>query len=168
MSGESRPAPASFLEICQKLPEFIDFLFKGVDYQGGAESIYKSVKIRVELGREREAGPHLMRADGEGKRKAAGGPGGTVSDNVASMYDRRVEDARYEALLLPTANVIEFIEGERPAYACQYIFMGAGYVGRMGREVEQFRTMGDCAPSWGRSGRELDTRVGRAQKLPPD
>jgi hypothetical protein len=28
MSGESRPAPASFLEICQKLPEFIDFLFK--------------------------------------------------------------------------------------------------------------------------------------------
>ncbi|KAJ7799332.1 hypothetical protein B0H14DRAFT_3788009 [Mycena olivaceomarginata] len=62
---------------------------------------------------------------------------------------------------------LEFIEGERPAYACQYIFMGAGYVGRMGREVEQFRTMGDCAPSWGRSGtatvaensiRELDAR----------
>lgn len=50
----------------------------------------------------------------------------------------------------------------------EYIFMGAGYVGRMGREVEQFRTMGDCAPSWGRSGRELDTRVGRTQKLPPD
>ncbi|KAJ7854841.1 hypothetical protein B0H14DRAFT_2443907 [Mycena olivaceomarginata] len=53
-----------------------DILQLGVDYQGGAEDIYKSVKIRVELGREWEAGPHLMRADMEGYRKAAGGPGG--------------------------------------------------------------------------------------------
>ncbi|KAJ7930839.1 hypothetical protein B0H13DRAFT_875718 [Mycena leptocephala] len=33
-----------------------DILQLGVDYQGGAEDIYKSVKIRVELGREWQAG----------------------------------------------------------------------------------------------------------------
>lgn len=33
-----------------------DILQLGVDYQGGAEDIYKSVKIRVEMGREWQAG----------------------------------------------------------------------------------------------------------------
>lgn len=32
-----------------------DILQLGVDYQGGAEDIYKSVKIRIELGREWQA-----------------------------------------------------------------------------------------------------------------
>ena len=32
-----------------------DILQLGVDYQGGAEDIYKSVKIRLELGRELQA-----------------------------------------------------------------------------------------------------------------
>ncbi|KAJ7835719.1 SMAD/FHA domain-containing protein [Mycena olivaceomarginata] len=64
-----------------------DILQLGVDYQGGAESIYKSVKIRVELGREREASPHLMRADGEGKRKAAGRPGRWALTSSDSGYE---------------------------------------------------------------------------------
>lgn len=37
-----------------------DILQLGVDYQGGAEDIYKSVKIRVELGREWQAAPNAF------------------------------------------------------------------------------------------------------------
>jgi hypothetical protein len=38
-----------------------DILQLGVDYQGGAEDIYKSVKIRVELGREWQAGVNAFK-----------------------------------------------------------------------------------------------------------
>ena len=34
---------------------FNDILQLGADYQGGAEDIYKIVKIKIELGRERQA-----------------------------------------------------------------------------------------------------------------
>ncbi|KAF8625879.1 hypothetical protein AX15_005152 [Amanita polypyramis BW_CC] len=37
-----------------------DILQLGVDYQGGAEDIYKSVKIRVEVGREWQAGANVF------------------------------------------------------------------------------------------------------------
>ncbi|KAK2464068.1 hypothetical protein APHAL10511_003898 [Amanita phalloides] len=37
-----------------------DILQLGVDYQGGAEDIYKSVKIRVEVGREWQAGANAF------------------------------------------------------------------------------------------------------------
>ncbi|KAH9476286.1 putative E3 ubiquitin-protein ligase dma1 [Psilocybe cubensis] len=37
-----------------------DILQLGVDYQGGAEDIYKSVKIRVELGREWQSAPNAF------------------------------------------------------------------------------------------------------------
>ncbi|KAF8066540.1 hypothetical protein FPV67DRAFT_1195020 [Lyophyllum atratum] len=37
-----------------------DILQLGVDYQGGAEDIYKSVKIRIELGREWQAGANAF------------------------------------------------------------------------------------------------------------
>lgn len=37
-----------------------DILQLGVDYQGGAEDIYKSVKIRVEVGREWQAAPNAF------------------------------------------------------------------------------------------------------------
>ena len=37
-----------------------DILQLGVDYQGGAEDIYKSVKIRVEIGREWQAGANAF------------------------------------------------------------------------------------------------------------
>ena len=35
-----------------RLTQRWDILQLGVDYQGGPEDIYKSVKIRVEIGRE--------------------------------------------------------------------------------------------------------------------
>ena len=38
-----------------------DILQLGVDYQGGAEDIYKSVKIRVEVGREWQAAPNAFK-----------------------------------------------------------------------------------------------------------
>ncbi|KAM6494632.1 hypothetical protein JOM56_009255 [Amanita muscaria] len=38
-----------------------DILQLGVDYQGGAEDIYKSVKIRVEVGREWQAGANAFK-----------------------------------------------------------------------------------------------------------
>lgn len=38
-----------------------DFLQLGVDYQGGTEDIYKSVKIRVEIGREWQAGVNAFK-----------------------------------------------------------------------------------------------------------
>ncbi|KAG6855685.1 hypothetical protein H0H87_012132 [Tephrocybe sp. NHM501043] len=37
-----------------------DILQLGVDYQGGAEDIYKSVKIRIEIGREWQAGANAF------------------------------------------------------------------------------------------------------------
>ncbi|KAG6808725.1 hypothetical protein H0H92_003097 [Tricholoma furcatifolium] len=37
-----------------------DVLQLGVDYQGGAEDIYKSVKIKIELGREWQAGANAF------------------------------------------------------------------------------------------------------------
>jgi pSer/pThr/pTyr-binding forkhead associated (FHA) protein len=40
-----------------------DILQLGVDYQGGAEDMYKSVKIRVELGREWQAVPNVFKYD---------------------------------------------------------------------------------------------------------
>jgi hypothetical protein len=38
-----------------------DILQLGVDYQGGTEDIYKSVKIRIELGREWQAAPNVFK-----------------------------------------------------------------------------------------------------------
>jgi pSer/pThr/pTyr-binding forkhead associated (FHA) protein len=38
-----------------------DILQLGVDYQGGAEDIYKSVKIRIEIGREWQAGVNAFK-----------------------------------------------------------------------------------------------------------
>jgi len=40
-----------------------DILQLGVDYQGGAEDIYKSVKIRVEIGREWQASANAFKCD---------------------------------------------------------------------------------------------------------
>ncbi|KAJ7849520.1 hypothetical protein B0H14DRAFT_2765366 [Mycena olivaceomarginata] len=71
---------------------------QGVDYRGGAEDIYKSVKIRVELGREWEAGPHLMRADREGNRKAAGGQGGkSICDCYICLFPVTIRQALFVA-----------------------------------------------------------------------
>jgi pSer/pThr/pTyr-binding forkhead associated (FHA) protein len=38
-----------------------DIVQLGVDYQGGTEDIYKSVKIRVEMGREWQAAPNAFK-----------------------------------------------------------------------------------------------------------
>jgi pSer/pThr/pTyr-binding forkhead associated (FHA) protein len=38
-----------------------DIVQLGVDYQGGAEDIYKSVKIRIEVGREWQAGANAFK-----------------------------------------------------------------------------------------------------------
>ena len=38
-----------------------DILQLGVDYQGGTEDIYKSVKIRIEIGREWQAGANAFK-----------------------------------------------------------------------------------------------------------
>ena len=38
-----------------------DILQLGVDYQGGAEDIYKSVKIKIELGREWQASANAFK-----------------------------------------------------------------------------------------------------------
>ena len=38
-----------------------DILQLGVDYQGGTEDMYKSVKIRVEVGREWQAGANAFK-----------------------------------------------------------------------------------------------------------
>jgi pSer/pThr/pTyr-binding forkhead associated (FHA) protein len=48
---ESRPHPIKDGDVLQL----------GVDYQGGAEDIYKSVKIRVEVGREWQAGANAFK-----------------------------------------------------------------------------------------------------------
>jgi len=41
-----------------------DILQLGVDYQGGTEDIYKSVKIRIEIGREWQAGANAFKSVG--------------------------------------------------------------------------------------------------------
>jgi pSer/pThr/pTyr-binding forkhead associated (FHA) protein len=48
---ESRPHPIKDGDVLQL----------GVDYQGGAEDIYKSVKIRIEIGREWQAGANAFK-----------------------------------------------------------------------------------------------------------
>ncbi|KAF8186592.1 SMAD/FHA domain-containing protein [Mycena galopus ATCC 62051] len=50
-NAESRPHPLKDGDILQL----------GVDYQGGAEDIYKSVKIRVEIGREWQSGVNAFK-----------------------------------------------------------------------------------------------------------
>ncbi len=49
---ESRPFPIKDGDIVQL----------GVDYQGGTEDIYKSVKIRVEIGREWQAAANAFKS----------------------------------------------------------------------------------------------------------
>ncbi|KAF9069175.1 hypothetical protein BDP27DRAFT_1447781 [Rhodocollybia butyracea] len=55
-----------------------DLLQLGVDYQGGSEDIYKSVKTRVELGREWQSGVHKFNSNAiknlESFAKAVSGP----------------------------------------------------------------------------------------------
>ncbi|KAF9439636.1 hypothetical protein P691DRAFT_780222, partial [Macrolepiota fuliginosa MF-IS2] len=46
----------------------------GVDYQGGAEDIYKSVKIKVEIGREWQAGVNVFNTTAFKNLKALAGP----------------------------------------------------------------------------------------------
>lgn len=51
-----------------------DILQLGVDYQGGTEDIYKSVKIRLELGREWQAGANAFNTNAIKSLKALAGP----------------------------------------------------------------------------------------------
>ncbi|KAJ7930805.1 hypothetical protein B0H13DRAFT_2263982 [Mycena leptocephala] len=65
-----------------------DILQLGVDYQGGAEDIYKSVKIRVELGREWQAGVNAFKTFALGSLVAR--CGGSVSVSTAGDNDALV------------------------------------------------------------------------------
>ncbi|KXN91590.1 putative E3 ubiquitin-protein ligase dma1 [Leucoagaricus sp. SymC.cos] len=51
-----------------------DILQLGVDYQGGAEDIYKSVKIRIEIGREWQAGANAFNTNAFKNLKALATP----------------------------------------------------------------------------------------------
>ncbi|KAF9442443.1 hypothetical protein P691DRAFT_779414 [Macrolepiota fuliginosa MF-IS2] len=51
-----------------------DILQLGVDYQGGAEDIYKSVKIKVEIGREWQAGVNVFNTTAFKNLKVLAGP----------------------------------------------------------------------------------------------
>ncbi|PPQ76646.1 hypothetical protein CVT26_013900, partial [Gymnopilus dilepis] len=60
-----------------------DILQLGVDYQGGAEDIYKSVKIRIEIGREWQAGANAFNTNALKNLKSLALPGTTPSGKQA-------------------------------------------------------------------------------------
>ncbi|TDL19092.1 SMAD/FHA domain-containing protein, partial [Rickenella mellea] len=60
-----------------------DVLQLGVDYQGGTEEIYKCVKMRVEVGREWQAGPNAFNTNAMKQLKALSAP-----TSVAPTYSK--------------------------------------------------------------------------------
>ncbi|KAJ6476694.1 hypothetical protein C8R47DRAFT_1178840 [Mycena vitilis] len=121
-----------------------DILQLGVDYQGGAEDIYKSVKIRVELGREWQAGVNKFNttalknlkalalgpggAGGEKKRTGtAGGGGGAqgmgmgIPDCCICLFPVSIRQALFIA---PCSHAFHYkclrplLETHHPAFSC--------------------------------------------------
>ncbi|KAJ7669846.1 hypothetical protein DFH06DRAFT_1037850, partial [Mycena polygramma] len=122
-----------------------DILQLGVDYQGGAEDIYKSVKIRVELGREWQAGVNAFNttalknlkslalgpggaasasapAAGEKKRKAGGGAQGMgIPDCCICLFPVSIRQALFIA---PCSHAFHYkclrplLETHHPAFSC--------------------------------------------------
>lgn len=62
-----------------------DILQLGVDYQGGTEDMYKSVKIRIEVGREWQAGANAF--------KCVVFPGITADPDYPSIQHERAQSA---------------------------------------------------------------------------
>ncbi|KAJ7757186.1 hypothetical protein DFH07DRAFT_742232 [Mycena maculata] len=119
-----------------------DILQLGVDYQGGAEDIYKSVKIRVELGREWQAGANAFNtnalknlkalaigggagadagAGAGGKEKRRKAPGGSIPDCCICLFPVSIRQALFIA---PCSHAFHYkclrplLEAHHPAFSC--------------------------------------------------
>ncbi|KAJ7100951.1 hypothetical protein B0H15DRAFT_817863 [Mycena belliarum] len=115
-----------------------DILQLGVDYQGGAEDIYKSVKIRIEVGREWQsaanafntnalknlktlaiAAPALVAPATSGRRKAAGA--GNIPDCCICLFPVSIRQALFIA---PCSHAFHYkclrplLEAHHPAFSC--------------------------------------------------
>ncbi|KAJ7613458.1 hypothetical protein FB45DRAFT_759128 [Roridomyces roridus] len=114
-----------------------DILQLGVDYQGGAEDIYKSVKIRVELGREWQAAANAFNTTAlknlkalavgatgassqpKAKRKALGG--GSIPDCCICLFPVSIRQALFIA---PCSHTFHYkclrplLEAHHPAFSC--------------------------------------------------
>ncbi|KAJ7620414.1 cytoplasmic protein [Roridomyces roridus] len=117
-----------------------DILQLGVDYQGGAEDIYKSVKIRVELGREWQAAANAFNTTAlknlkalaigatgtegtssqpKSKRKSLGG--GSIPDCCICLFPVSIRQALFIA---PCSHTFHYkclrplLEAHHPAFSC--------------------------------------------------
>ncbi|KAJ7088175.1 hypothetical protein C8R44DRAFT_819616 [Mycena epipterygia] len=117
-----------------------DILQLGVDYQGGAEDIYKSVKIRVELGREWQAAANAFNTNalknlktlaiappapvpGSGSVKRAKAPAGasSIPDCCICLFPVSIRQALFIA---PCSHTFHYkclrplLEAHHPAFSC--------------------------------------------------
>ncbi|KAJ6478693.1 hypothetical protein DFH09DRAFT_1056231 [Mycena vulgaris] len=122
-----------------------DILQLGVDYQGGAEDIYKSVKIRVEVGREWQAAANAFNtnalrnlktlaiaAPAPGALVAGGAPGtgpakrkapanGSIPDCCICLFPVSIRQALFIA---PCSHAFHYkclrplLEAHHPAFSC--------------------------------------------------
>ncbi|KAF8632350.1 hypothetical protein AX17_004874 [Amanita inopinata Kibby_2008] len=114
-----------------------DILQLGVDYQGGAEDIYKSVKIRVEVGREWQAGANAFNTNAlKNLKTLAAVVGTTVAPNgKPSTAKTKVQipdcciclfsvTIRQALFIAPCSHTFHFkcirplIEAHHPAFSC--------------------------------------------------
>ncbi|KAJ7614521.1 hypothetical protein FB45DRAFT_1035994 [Roridomyces roridus] len=91
-----------------------DILQLGVDYQGGAEDIYKSVKIRVELGREWQAAANAFNTTALKNLKA-------LAVGATGLFPVSIRQALFIA---PCSHTFHYkclrplLEAHHPAFSC--------------------------------------------------
>ncbi|KJA18296.1 hypothetical protein HYPSUDRAFT_45486 [Hypholoma sublateritium FD-334 SS-4] len=118
-----------------------DILQLGVDYQGGAEDIYKSVKIRIEVGREWQAGANAFNTNAlknlkslalpapaaGGKLPAAklppgaGGKTSSIPDCCICLFSVSIRQALFIAPCSHTFHykcIRPLLEAHHPAFSC--------------------------------------------------
>ncbi|KAJ7438520.1 hypothetical protein B0H11DRAFT_1884441 [Mycena galericulata] len=142
-----------------------DILQLGVDYQGGAEDIYKSVKIRVELGREWQAGANAFNTaalrnlkalaiggtaaapDKEKKRK--GPSAGSIPDCCICLFPVSIRQALFIA---PCSHAFHYkclrplLEAHHPAFSCPLCRTFADLEEDVEVEAEEEEEEDDLAP----------------------
>ncbi|KAG5644431.1 hypothetical protein DXG03_008526 [Asterophora parasitica] len=110
-----------------------DVLQLGVDYQGGAEDIYKSVKIRVELGREWQAGANAFNTNTLKILKTLSAPAKPTPTAISKPASSSIPDCciclfgvtiRQALFIAPCSHTFHYkcirplLETHHPAFSC--------------------------------------------------
>ncbi|KAF9035688.1 hypothetical protein BDZ89DRAFT_946829 [Hymenopellis radicata] len=110
-----------------------DILQLGVDYQGGTEDIYKSVKIRVEVGREWQGGKNAFNTNALKNLKSLAAAPVQVSKSGAGSSKSNIPDCciclfavsiRQALFIAPCSHTFHYkcirplLENHHPAFTC--------------------------------------------------